>query len=74
MPFKVGESLKYIAEFNFIPVGEAELYVTGIEQINGNDAYHVSFSANTKGLANQLFPIQDRIDIWMDTKEFFTHR
>ena len=74
VPFKVGESLKYIAEFNFIPVGQAELFVTGIEQINGNDAYHVSFSANTKGLANQLFPIQDRIDIWMDTKEFFTHR
>ena len=74
MPFKTGESLKYTAEFNFIPVGQAELYVTGIEQINGNDAYHVTFSANTKGLADQLFKIQDKIDIWMDTKEFFTHR
>ena len=40
VPFKAGESLQYIAEFNFIPVGQAELYVTGIEKINGNDAYH----------------------------------
>ena len=25
-------------------------------------------------LFDQLFKIQDKIDIWMDTKEFFTHR
>ncbi len=74
VPFKAGESLKYSAEFNLIPVGQAELYVTGIEQINGNDAYHVSFSARTRGLADQLFKIRDQIDIWMDKKEFFTHR
>ena len=74
VPFKTGESLKYSAEFNLIPVGEAELYVSGIEQIQGNDAYHVSFSAQTKGLANQLFKIRDQIDIWLDSKELYTHR
>jgi hypothetical protein len=74
VPFKTGESLKYSAEFNLIPVGQAELYVSGIEQIQGNDAYHVSFSAQTKGLANQLFKIRDQIDIWLDSKELYTHR
>ena len=74
VPFKPGESLKYSAEFNLIPVGQAELYVSGIEQIHGKDAYHVSFSAQTKGLANQLFKIRDQIDIWMDSEKFFTHR
>ncbi|SVC20475.1 uncharacterized protein METZ01_LOCUS273329, partial [marine metagenome] len=74
VPFKPGESLKYSAEFNLIPVGQAELYVSGIEQIHGKDAYHVSFSAQTKGLANQLFKIRDQIDIWMDSERFFTHR
>ena len=34
VPFKVGESLKYSAEFNMVPVGVAELNVTAIESIN----------------------------------------
>jgi len=73
-PFKTGESLKYSAQFELIPVGEAELFVTGIEEFNGVDVYHVSFSAYTKGLANQIFKIRDKIDIWIDQKYYFTHR
>ena len=74
VPFNVGESLKYSAEFNFIPVGISELKVVGIEKVNGKDTYHVSFSARTKGLANLLFKIHDQIDIWMDKEKLFTHR
>ncbi|MDD9887776.1 MAG: DUF3108 domain-containing protein [Candidatus Marinimicrobia bacterium] len=74
VPFKVGESLKYSAEFNMVPVGVAELNVTAIESINNIEAYHVYFSARTRGLADQLFKIRDRIDIWMDKSELFTHR
>lgn len=74
VPFRAGELLEYSAEFNLIPVGQAKLYVSGIEKINGNDAYHVSFSAGTRGLANQLFKIRDQIDIWIDTEELFTYR
>ncbi|MDP6339124.1 MAG: DUF3108 domain-containing protein [Candidatus Marinimicrobia bacterium] len=74
VPFKTGESLKYSAEFNLFPVGQAELYVSGIEEINGNETYHVSFSAQTRGLASRIFKIRDQIDIWMDKEEFFTHR
>ena len=54
-PFKVGESLKYSADFNLIRVGQAELYVNGLEKINNLETYHVTFSANTTGLADQLF-------------------
>ena len=35
VPFKAGESLKYSAQFNLVPVGEAELFVSGIEKFNG---------------------------------------
>ena len=30
-PFKVGESLKYSADFNLIRVGQAELYVNRLD-------------------------------------------
>ena len=73
-PFKVGESLKYSADFNLIRVGQAELNVIGLEKMNDLETYHVTFSANTSGLADQLFKIRDQIDIWMDKKDFFTHR
>ena len=73
-PFKIGESLKYSADFNLIRVGQAELNVIGLEKMNDLETYHVTFSANTSGLADQLFKIRDQIDIWMDKKDFFTHR
>ena len=74
IPFKVGELLKYSAQFELIPVGEAELFFTGSEKFNDVDVYHVSWKAYTKGLARTIFKIQDKIDIWIDKKDFFTHR
>ena len=74
IPFKVGELLKYSAHFELIPVGEAELFFTGSEKFNDVDVYHVSWKAYTKGLARTIFKIQDKIDIWIDKKDFFTHR
>ncbi|MBT7525142.1 MAG: DUF3108 domain-containing protein [Candidatus Marinimicrobia bacterium] len=74
IPFKVGELLIYTAQFELIPVGEAELFFKGNEKFNDIDVYHVSWKAYTKGLASTIFKIQDKIDIWIDKKDFFTHR
>ena len=74
IPFKVGESLQYYAEFNLVRVGEAKLKISEIEKINNIDSYHVTYYAKTKGLADRLFKIRDKIDIWIDKEEFFTHQ
>ena len=73
-PFKIGESLQYHAEFNRVRVGEAELKVSAIEEINTIKSYHIIYVAKTKGLADRLFKIRDQIDIWIDKEGFFTHR
>jgi len=73
-PFKTGEILKYTADWNGIKVGEAELFISGIEKINGFESYKISFTTKTKGLANRIFPIKDRVDVWIDKKNYFTHR
>ena len=73
-PFNIGESLKYTAEWNGISVGEAELFVSGLELVNGFEAYKISFTTKTVGLARRLFPVKDRIDVWIDKNEFYTHR
>lgn len=73
-PFKVGELLKYSAEWNGIKVGNAELFLSGTELFNDIETYQITFTTRTNGLANTLFPIQDRVDVWIDKKELFTHR
>ena len=73
-PFKVGELLKYSAEWNGIKVGNAELFLSGTELFNNVETYQITFTTRTNGLANTLFPIQDRVDVWIDKKELFTHR
>lgn len=73
-PFKVGELLKYSAEWNGIKVGNAELFLSGTELFNNVETYQITFTTRTNGLANTLFPIRDRVDVWIDKKELFTHR
>ena len=73
-PFKVGELLKYSAEWNGIKVGNAELFLSGTELFNDVETYQITFTTRTNGLANTLFPIRDRVDVWIDKKELFTHR
>lgn len=74
IPFRVGELLIYNAEFNYIPVGEAVLQVHGMDTINNYPSYHVSFSAHTGKLADQIFKIRDRVDIWLDKTKLYTHK
>ena len=73
-PFKIGELLRYSADWNGIKVGEAELFVSGMEKINGFDSYRITFTTQTKGFANRIFPIKDKIDVWIDKNSYFTHR
>ena len=73
-PFKVGELLKYSAEWNGIKVGNAELFLSGTELFNDIETYQITFTTRTNGLANTLFPVRDRVDVWIDKKELFTHR
>ena len=73
-PFRVGELLKYSAEWNGIKVGNAELFLSGTELFNDIETYQITFTTRTNGLANTLFPIRDRVDVWIDKKELFTHR
>ena len=66
--------LKYSAEWNGIKVGNAELFLSGTELFNDVETYQITFTTRTNGLANTLFPIRDRVDVWIDKKELFTHR
>ena len=69
---KVGEKLKYSAYFGGVPAAEAFLEIIGKEKLNGTSTYHVRFSARSKGIINYLFPINDKLDIWLTEDSLFT--
>ena len=71
-PFEVGELLHYNASFGGVPAANAKLEVIGKEKINGVKTYHVQFTAKSKGLTHYLFPINDRIDLWLSEDSLFT--
>jgi hypothetical protein len=73
-PFKIGESLHYTAQFNFIPAGRASLEILGADTLDNTPVYHVVFSAQTGKIADRIYKIRDRIHTWIDQRELYTHR
>ena len=69
---KIGEKLKYSADFGGVPAAEASLEIIGKEKLNGASTYHVRFSARSKGIVNYLFPINDKIDLWLTEDSLLT--
>ena len=69
---KIGEKLKYRAYFGGVPAAEASLEIIGKEKLNGTITYHVRFSARSKGIISYLFPINDKIDLWLTEDSFLT--
>ena len=69
---KIGEKLKYNAYFGGVPAAEASLEIIGKEKLNGASTYHVRFSARSKGIINYLFPINDKIDLWLTEDSLLT--
>jgi len=65
IPFKVGEVLHYTAYFSGVKAARGELKVLNKEKLNEIMSYHVQFNAKSIGLANHLYPINDKIDIWL---------
>ncbi len=66
IPFKIGETLYYKASFANLKAASAELKVIKKDTISSTKVYHVQFFAKTEGLTDYLFPINDKIDLWLD--------
>ena len=72
IPFKPGETLRYNASFGGVSAANASLKVIGKEEFNDIMTFHVQFTARSKGLISYLFPINDKIDLWLSEDSLFT--
>ena len=74
VPFRVGEKLTYNIQWGPIVAGHATLTVAGLEQIDGQDCYHIIGQAQTSGFVDLLYHVESKIETWLDTDGFFTRR
>jgi hypothetical protein len=70
-PFRVGERLTYQVKYGRIPVGQATMAVTGVEDVRGRPAYHVVFTIDG-GLPG--VQVHDRYESWLDTATLASRR
>ena len=74
MPVSVGETLFYKASFRGIHAASASLEVIKKTVIEKDSVYHIQFKAKTRSAFNYIFPIDDKIDLWIDVKTFLPVR
>ena len=66
----VGEKLVYQASFSGIYAADASLEVIEKTVVENDSVYHIKFIAKSRGAFNYIFPINDEINLWIDTKTF----
>ena len=71
---KVGEKFTYKAEWMGMDVGSATLFVKEITELNGHEVYHIVAEASTTSFAAKLFPVDDEISTYIDTKGLYPIR
>jgi len=66
----VGETLFYKASFRGIHAANASLKIIEKTVIEKDSVYHVQFKARSRSAFDYIFPIDDKIDLWIDEKTF----
>ena len=70
LSINIGETLLYNASFRGIHAAHASLKTLKKEVIGIDSVYHIRFTAESEGLMDYIFPINDEIDLWLDIKTF----
>ncbi|MCX7886597.1 MAG: DUF3108 domain-containing protein [Verrucomicrobiae bacterium] len=74
LPFRVGEKLCYRIYWGPLEAGVASLEVAGVEMVEGRGCYRFVARAQTSGLVDMLFHVDNVLESWMDAKELCSVR
>lgn len=66
IPFKPGEKLTYVGNWNKIPAGELTLEVLPGKTVNGIESYHFVMMTKTNATVDLIYKIRDRQDSYVD--------
>ncbi len=64
--FEAGERLTYVAGFRLFAVGTTTMEVTSNDTAGQPGLLHVLSRTETEPFFDRIYPIRDRIDVWLD--------
>ena len=73
-PFVGGESLSYEVSLNILSAGNAILKINDLPEPSGTPLYLITFHMRTNSLWDQIFPIRDTVESWVDKKALITRK
>lgn len=73
-PFEVGERMVFAIKAFGVTAGHATLEIKEILNLDGHEVYHIVVTAQTTPFFSIFYRINDRLETYLDTKEFYPHR
>ncbi len=73
-PFQVGERMVFAIKAFGVTAGHATLEIKEIINFDGHEVYHIVVTAQTTPFFSLFYRINDRLETYLDTKEFYPHR
>ena len=67
LPYTLGENLSYDISFIGIKVGEANLQISSLENINKKPCFHIIGSGKTSPFFDIFFKVRDKYETFLDT-------
>lgn len=73
-PFQVGERVVFAIKAFGVTAGHATLEIKEIIEFGDHEVYHIVVTAQTTPFFSLFYRINDRLETYLDTKEFYPHR
>lgn len=72
--FEPGEIYNFVVTWGLIKGGNSSLSVEEMETMNGRPTYHIVSDANSSGVVDAFYHVQDRNEAWLDASSLLTIR
>lgn len=73
-PFQVGERMVFAIKAFGVTAGHVTLEIKEIIDLDGHEVYHIVVIAQTTPFFSLFYRINDRLETYLDTKEFYPHK
>jgi len=70
----VGERMVFAIKAFGVTAGHATLEIKEIIDLDGHEVYHIVVTAQTTPFFSLFYRIDDKLETYLDTKEFYPHR
>ncbi len=68
----LGEKLVFEVSWMGVNVGYGQIEIPEKTVVRGREAYHIVATARTNDFLSKLYPVEDRVESWVDARTFYS--